>query len=270
MAAGIAALASLFAVPTAQAALSASASLQTTSGKTRIVVKLTSSRAWTARTRPGSVKVRYKRKTYALSKARAAAAARGSSATFASAAYGGSAGASLVALARKRVSIVVATRAGRVTLGRTLAPPATVNPNPTPAPGPTSNHLFDPPGRDLSGQDAAPFLQRYFLDSRFTDCPAGWPNCSVEERYVHCPDGTFRYRRLTPTSGSDINTVGSYRVTGALVHADGSWIVEVQTTTYEVQHFYHWEVGQDGTVVGSYDNSARLGPFKYLRPAGDC
>jgi hypothetical protein len=151
----------------------------------------------------------------------------------------------------------------------------------TPAP-PTPNDpgqpagLFEKPSGELSGQPAFDHFSRYFLNSRFTDCPAGWPNCAVEERYDHCPDGTFVYHRYTPTSGSDINTYGNYQVTGAVAHPDGSWGVEYQETRFG--GFYSWDVAADGTVVGRYwgpgnfppsPPSENLGPLRYKQPT-DC
>jgi hypothetical protein len=246
----------------ASASVSLTPSLATSSGKTRLVIAISSTKAFTARTTPRGVTASGGGKTFTLSRQ----TLRSRSSTWRTAAYTGRAAAALRGLLGKRITVKVRSNAGTTTLRRLLPAPKTVLP-PTP---PSSKPLFDPPGRELSGQEATPFLAKYFIDSRFTDCPAGWPNCSVEERYVHCPDGTFRYRRLTPTSGADINTVGTYQPSGALVHADGSWIVEYHTATYGNDHFYHWEVSTNGTVVGTYDNSQRLGPLKWQQPAGDC
>ena len=82
--------------------------------------------------------------------------------------------------------------------------------------------------------------------------PPGWPNCAVEERYDHCSNGSWAYHRYTPTSGSDINSYGSYTVTGAVAHPDGSWGVEYVVDAYGTQSFYSWDVAADGTVVGRY------------------
>jgi hypothetical protein len=146
---------------------------------------------------------------------------------------------------------------------------------PTPRdPGPAP--LFEKPSGELSGQPAFDHFSRYFLNSRFTDCPAGWPNCAVEERYDHCPDGTFVYHRYTPTSGSDINTYGNYTVTGAVAHPDGSWGVEYQENRFG--GFYSWDVAANGTVVGRYwgpgsfppsPPTENLGPLRYQQPT-DC
>jgi len=269
----VAALAGLlFSAAPANAAFKAEVSLAAASGKVRLVVKLTSTKTLTARTRPRSVKVKVGTKTYALSKAKAAAARTVSAGTWRSAAYGGTAGAQLSALAGKRVSVRVKSLAGTSSLSSIVPKPTTTGGGGggvTPGGG-GSTPLFDPPGKQLEGQDAVPFLQRYFVDSRFTDCPAGWPACSVEERYNHCPDGSWEYHRLTPTSGSDINSYGSYSVTGARVNPDGSWIVEYNHTGYGQTHFYHWEVATNGRVIGTYDNNTAepLGPLQWQKPAG--
>ena len=203
----------------ANAAFKAGVSLSTRSGKVRLVVKLTSTRTLTTRTRPRSVKVKVGTKTYVLSKARAAAAKSVSAGTWRSAAYSGRAGAALSSLAGKSVSVKVTSLARISTVRSTVPKPPTTGGGGGGGGG--AQPLFEPPGRQLEGQEAVPFLQRYFINSRFTDCPAGWPACSVEERYNHCPDGSWEYHRLTPSPGSDINSYGTYNVTGARVNPDG-------------------------------------------------
>jgi hypothetical protein len=144
-------------------------------------------------------------------------------------------------------------------------------PTPTPVPPPAPPALFEPPGRQLTGNDALSFLQRYLANSTFTDCPAGWPNCAVEERYSHFSDGSFYYCRLTPTSGSDIRSSQSYTVQNAVVEADGSWTFNEAVSG---GGFYEWRVGTNGTVVGSYSFEGgapeQLGPFQYVSGGRDC
>jgi hypothetical protein len=146
---------------------------------------------------------------------------------------------------------------------------ATPRPGTSPAPG--AQALFEPPGRRLEGNDALPFLQRYLADSTFTDCPAGWPNCAVEERYSHFGDGSFYYCRLTPTSGSDIRSSQSYRVQNAVVEADGSWAFNEAVSG---GGFYEWRVATSGQVVGAYSFEGgapeQLGPFQYVSGGRDC
>lgn len=138
--------------------------------------------------------------------------------------------------------------------------------------------LFERPSGELSGQPAFDHFSRYFLNSRFTDCPDGWPNCAVEERYDHCSNYSWAYHRYTPTSGSDINSYGSYTVTGAVAHPDGSWGVEYVVDAYQTQSFYSWDVAADGSVVGRYwapgngppnPPNQNLGPMRYKQPT-DC
>jgi hypothetical protein len=140
---------------------------------------------------------------------------------------------------------------------------------PRPAPGPQG--LFEPPGRKLEGNEALPFLQRYLANSTFTDCPAGWPNCAVEERYSHFSDGSFYYCRLTPTSGSDIRSSQSYQVQNAVVEADGSWTFNEAVSG---GGFYEWRVASGGQVVGAYSFEGgpveQLGPFQYVSGGRDC
>jgi hypothetical protein len=146
----------------------------------------------------------------------------------------------------------------------------------TPPPGATGP--FERPSGELTGQPAFDHFQRYFLNSRFTDCPGGWPTCAVEERYDHCTSGEWAYHRYTPTSGSDINSYGTYQVTGAVAHADGSWGVEYIAHAYGNQSFYSWDVAANGTVVGRYwapgtappsPPTEQLGPLGWQQPA-DC
>ncbi|HEU5142433.1 MAG TPA: hypothetical protein VFU04_04665 [Solirubrobacterales bacterium] len=144
-------------------------------------------------------------------------------------------------------------------------------PKPGPAPSPGAQSLFEPPGRKLEGNDALPFLQRYLANSTFTDCPAGWPNCAVEERYSHFGDGSFYYCRLTPTSGSDIRSSQSYQVQNAVVEADGSWTFNEAVSG---GGFYEWRVATNGQVVGAYSFEGgapeQLGPLQYVSGGRDC
>ena len=148
----------------------------------------------------------------------------------------------------------------------------------TPAPPPGPNGPFERPSGELSGQPAFDPFKRDFLNSRFTDCPGGWPSCAVEERYDNCTDGSWAYHRYTPTSGSDINSYGGSQVTGAVAHADSSWGVEYVVSAYGNQSFYSWDVAADGRVTGRYwapgtappsPPTELLGPLGWQQPA-DC
>ena len=273
LAALLAPLLLLLCIPSAEAAVKARTSLVTEAGATRIVVALSSSKRLSARKRPRGVSVKSGRRTYKLKRARGSAAAVAYG-TWRSKAYSGTAGARVMALAGKRVKVRIRSRAGTTTVRSKVAPPTTGGGG---GGGGGSTPLFAKPAGELTGQAAIDHFGRYFFDSRFTDCPAGWPNCAVEERYNHCPNFGWEYHRLTPTSGSDINSYGSYTVSGAAAHADGSWGVEYIVAAYGSQSFYSWNVSATGTVTGSYwapgnappnpPNEA-LGPLRWQQPAG--
>jgi hypothetical protein len=273
-----AALAILVAAPApAGAAFTARPSIKTAGGVTRIVVTLTSPARLSAAARPRAVSVRIGSRSYKLTRAGARAAAV-SQGTWRSAGYRGAAAQRLVAAQGKSVKVKVVTRRGTRTITTKLAaPPAPPSPAPTPpVPAPGPQPLFAKPPAEQSGQPAYDGFKQYFLNSRFTDCPGGWPACAVEERYNNCPDGAWEYHRLTPTSGSDINAYGTYTVTGAAYHVDGSWAVEYVVNT-SAQSFYSWRVAADGTVTGGYwapgtapppaPPSQQLGPLRWQQPA---
>ncbi|MEX2106728.1 MAG: hypothetical protein WD810_07495 [Solirubrobacterales bacterium] len=134
--------------------------------------------------------------------------------------------------------------------------------------------LFEAPGRKLEGNEAIPFLQRYLANSTFTDCPAGWPNCAVEQRYSHTSGGSFYYCRLTSVSGADIiNGARSYQVQNAVVEADGSWTFN-ELVESGGRAFYEWHVATNGVVNGAYQFESnaieQIGPLQYVPGARDC
>ena len=258
----------------AEAKLRAKSSLITTAGKTRLSVKITSTKRLSARTKPRKVAARIGKTRIRLKKVKASSAAV-SGGTWRSSALSAAKLAKLNARVGKRLTVVVVTRSGR----STLKPKLTVEQTGGGGGGGGGGSLFAPPGRELTGQAAINHLARYFVNSRFTDCVAGWPNCAVEERYGHCDaQGGWEYRRLTPTSGSDINSVGTYTVNpaGTKAHADGSWAVEYAVEAYGNVSFYHWDVSTTGNVTGSYwppgtdpqgPPSQRLGPLTWAQPS---
>ena len=127
------------------------------------------------------------------------------------------------------------------------------------------------PAAPSTGNAAFEAIKGYLADSRFTDCPAGWPNCAVEERYSHFANGDHYYCRLTPTSGSDIRSYGSIaQISGAEHNADGSWGVEYYLSSYGNTTFYSWSVSNQGVVNGRYwgpDRTRPRGPGRDDRPA---
>ena len=138
-----------------------------------------------------------------------------------------------------------------------------------------STALFEAPGRKLTGNEAVPFLQKYLFNSTFTDCPAGWPNCSVEQRYSHTSGGSFYYCRLTSVSGADIiNGAKAYQVQNAVVEADGSWTFNEQVENSGGSSFYEWHVATNGAVNGAYQFNGgafeQIGGLQYVSGARDC
>lgn len=183
--------------------------------------------------------------------------------------------------------VVVKVRRGRrwVRVARCRKVPAKPKPRPVPGPGPSPQPgpapppvapaLFEAPGRELTGEAAKPFLQRYLISSRFTDCPAGWPNCGpLEYRYAHFPDGSFHYCRLTSTIGADIRAASSYQVMNAVVRADGSWAFDEMVPSGGNPSYYEWHVSTQGVVTGIYRNPAgelsQVGPLQYVAQPLDC
>jgi hypothetical protein len=269
----------------AQAGISAKVSVATTADSARIVVVLRSSKAVPRRARPKAVSVVANGQKYRLSRARATAAAVRLG-TWRSKAFTGAAAETVKAIAGTAVKVKLRSRAGKRSLSTQVAggaapggdpqPPAGVAP---PPPGPQP--LFPPPAAPSTGNQAYEAIKGYFADSRFTDCPAMWPNCAVEQRYSHFPNGDQYYCRLTPTSGSDINSYGQIlQISGAEQNADGSWGVEYYLSSYGNTTFYSWRVAADGTVTGQYwgpGQSPATGPANeqitgllWVRGALDC
>jgi hypothetical protein len=257
----------------AEAKLKATSSLVTTAGKTRVQVKLTSTKKLSARTKPRKVSAKTGKTKVKLKKAKASATAV-SAGTWRSAALSGTKLAKLRAKVGKRLAVTVVTRAGKTTLKPKLTVDQTGGGG---GGGGGGGSLFAPPSKELTGTAAFNHFSRYLINSRFTDCVAGWPNCAVEERYNHCDaQGSWEYHRYTPTSGSDINSYGSLEVIGAQAHVDGSWMVEYSVDAYSQTSYYHWDVSKTGNVTGRYwapgtnpqgPASQSLGPLVWAQPA---
>ncbi|MCU0312933.1 MAG: hypothetical protein MUC84_02580 [Solirubrobacteraceae bacterium] len=159
--------------------------------------------------------------------------------------------------------------------------PATPAPNAPTTPPAADGPPFSPPGRDLTGTEAANALLKFVANSSFTDCVPGWPNCAVEERYGHFADATMFYCRLTSTSGADIINQGrSFQIIGAEQKADGGWGVTLQVASYDNQAVYYtWSVTTAGVATGLYwgpgkdprtDQGEGLGPLQWVRGARNC
>lgn len=171
---------------------------------------------------------------------------------------------------------VRATVSGGSTTPGAPTPPAPTTPT---TPGPTP--LFTAPGVDSTGNAAWDAIKGYFLNSTFTDCPAGWPNCAVEYRYGHFTNLSQAYCRLTNTSGADIiNPPKPIYIAGAEQKADGSWAVSYQLDYGDGQpRWYTWYVAANGSASGRYwfnvdpNSSApteEISGLVWVRGARDC
>jgi hypothetical protein len=277
----------LAAASPASAKLSADLSVSADGSATRLAATVSSDRALSARKRPTSLQLRLKGKVVVLARQKGAAPA-GTVGSYRSPKLTGSRGAAARALIGKSVKLTAVTASGRSTVRTTArdgsAPGPTAGPTPTPAPAPTPAAtpapLFAKPASKLTGSQAYDAIKVYLADSTLTTCVAGWPNCSVEERYSVATDSTFRYCRLTPNSGSDINSVGAVTdIVGAEQEVDGSWGVSFREVSYSVTHQYTFRVAADGSASVQYwDGSTPFadGPnasytgFTWVRGAKTC
>ena len=263
----------LLAAP-ASAGVRATASVQSASGGKRLAVKVARKGSLSARQRPTGVSVKAGGRTYKLKRPQA----RSGLGTWKSKVYRGAAADRLTALAGQRIRVVVRSRSGSRTLRANLRGTAPTDRRAAGAGRRRRRRPARSRSRPASSPAKAAFahISRYFVNSRFTDCPPGWPACAVEEQYNHCAGGgrtgNQEYHRYTPTSGSDINSYGQYQVTGAAAHPDGSWGVEYALASYGNQTFYSWNVAADGTVTGVYTGPSgeqqQLGPLKWQQPSG--
>ncbi len=167
-------------------------------------------------------------------------------------------------------------RAAAKTPAATPKSPAAPAPGAALPPGATKP-LFDPPGRTLEGAAAQAFIERYLHDSRFTDCPTGWPSCEQpERRYSHFGDGRFFRCLLTPIPGlgSSFLSAYFYEPGSGKVRPDGSWYFD-ETVLDGGPTFYHWEVAADGAVSGTHNRPGSggtepIGPLRYAAGARSC
>jgi hypothetical protein len=203
----------------------------------RLVVTITNSRAFTARSRPRAVTVRHRRRSYRLRRvarpARAGAAATTSL-------WQSSARAEFSRLLGKRVAINVRMASGKATFRRKVT-------RPKPA--------FTPPKRRVTGAEAFRRIGRYFINSTFTNCPEGWPACASERRVSHCAGGGIDgdWRQLVLPASVASPQVGRYHVTDASQNPDGSWGITYQVTLDSgVTGYYSWIVRADQTAIGVY------------------
>lgn len=152
--------------------------------------------------------------------------------------------------------------------------------NTPPPDGGTTQPLFPAPGVDSTGDPAWNAVKGFFLNSTWTDCPTGWPNCPVEQRYGVFENGTQWYCRLTNTSDADIRSVSTIiKPIGAEQKADGSWGVSYLVNSYENLHQYTVRVAANGsTIVQWWGSGADFGGpptevysgLQWMRGAKDC
>lgn len=239
------AVALLFAAPAQAAKLKTSVTISQSASGSKVVVDLSSSKRISAKRKPRSVVVVAAGRKLKLSRVKATAAAAGYASSWQSKNFTGSYASKLNALGGKRLKVTVSSRSGK----SNFKPKAKIQS----AGGGGGGPRFAVPSAPLIGDAAWNHIKGYFLNSAFSDCAAGvWPSCAVENRYVHCPDFSWQYRRATPSNGSDINSYYSFTVSGAEVAADGSWGVQYYTST---GGNYVWRVGQNGIANGEYSYS---------------
>ncbi len=178
----------------------------------------------------------------------------------------------------------VAKKKQKVTSKSKIVAPTTPGANvpgtPT-TPGKADGPPFSPPGHDITGTEAASAILPFLANSTFTDCPAGFPSCAVEERYGHFADGTMYYCRLTPGHGSDIINAGhAFQIIGADQKADGSWAATLKVVSYDALTYYTWTVTAAGVATALYwgpgsspqsdPASQQIGPLRWVRGARSC
>ena len=237
-----------------------------TGADTRLVVTLSSKKSVGAKYKPSKVSVAVAGKTLKLKKIKSPKSTLKYLTTWQSSKQTGSYAEKLKALGSKKVTVTAKASAGKAT--KKLKAPLEAAPTGGGGGGGGSTPLFAAPGRDLIGAEAYNHLSPYFLNSAFSDCAAGpWPKCTVEHRYVHCPNFSWRYMR-TSGLGSDINSYDNFTVTGANVAADGAWAVSYTTGT---GGNYVWQVATNGLVAGSYqfgsNPTENLGTLYWSQPA---
>jgi hypothetical protein len=182
----------------------------------------------------------------------------------------------LKTVSRHGKTVKVCVKAKGKAKGKGQPKPVTQPGNDTPAPAPAPT-LFEAPGKQLNGDEAKPFLQKYLANSTFTDCVPGWPACGgFEDRYSHSASGTFYKCWLRPTSGSDVKSVGEYGVNNARIEADGSWTFQETVYWYGNYAAFEWSVSTTGVVNGAYQSDPgvapeKIGPLQYVGGvAKDC
>ncbi|MBJ7472727.1 MAG: hypothetical protein JHD16_15585 [Solirubrobacteraceae bacterium] len=280
----------------ASAKLAAAVTVEPSGSGSRLVVALSSDASLPASKKPTKLAISAKGKSYKLTKAKGKAPA-GTLGTWRSAVLKGKSQTAVQGLVGKKVSVKVTSKSGTTTVKAVAGLPAPTGggspgPGATPAPGaspttpgapaptgPTS--LFGAPAAPLEGQAAANAVLPFLVDSRFTDCVAGWPNCFTAQHFGHFANGDMWYCRLTSAQGADIKSYSSnLTVTGANQAVDGSWAISYAVLSYGAVRNYRWDVTAQGVATGQYWNSESVAPgqqpneiytgYQWVRGARDC
>lgn len=202
-------LAAIVATPaSAQAKLTATLTVEAEGDATRVVATLTSDRPVAKRKRPTRIDVSVgSGKPISLTRAGKPTPTATALGTFRSAKLRGARATSATALVGTRAKLTLISSGGRTTLRATAAGPTPIGgttpisspgqnptatpaptgatPTPTPAPtgpAPTPAPLFTKPATALTGDAAYQAIKGYVANATLTTCPAGWPNCPVEQR----------------------------------------------------------------------------------------
>jgi hypothetical protein len=242
----------------AAASPTVNAGLYQSNGKQRLIVSVSQRQPFTDRNRPRSVAVRYARASYRLRDVTPGTRAQRKRLAVSLWQNESRAAEAVKRLAGKRVVVTVRTAAGTTTFRRTVTPPPVI---------------FDQPSRTYRGEEAFRRIKQYFVNSRFTNCPDGWPHCNTELQINHCAGGDltggWQRREFPPSLTSDVS--GSYRITGAF-QGPGSWGVTYVVTLASGQTgTFSWAVLSDGRASGVYElgeESGQLTRFRWQPSAG--
>lgn len=224
---------------TAEARVRVSAALEPAGSRSRLVVTIENSRGFTSHTRPRAVRVTYRRTSYRLRRVTLTSASR--SARTAKTLWRSSPRVYLNNLHRRRVAVLIRTALRTTRFRRRVvrAPPR-----------------FAPPPRDVTGTAAFVRIRKYFINSRITDCPGGWPACATERRYEHCAGGDIEgnwQAREFPVNPLSPARHAPYKVLTAFQRTDGSWGVTYKVTLdANSVGYYSWHVEVSGRATGVY------------------
>ncbi len=244
----------------AEAKPTVKAELYQSDGKHRLIVTVAQKRPFTSRNRPRSVAVRYRRATYRLRNVTPRPRSRRRPVTTTLWQNRSRAAGAVARLSEKHVVVIVRTARGTTRFRRAVAPPPVI--------------FDDPPPRTVRGEEAWRYVKQYFVNSRFTDCPGGWPSCDAERRINHCAGGDmtggWQRRDFPPTLTSDVS--GTYSIKDVWTSSSGSWGV-----TYAVQlssgvtGTVVWAVAPSGYASGAYelgDEFGALADYRWQPNAG--